>query len=163
MIPVLAPALVLILVRPPVLAPAVVTSPFLIPVEPSHRVGVFLNLGGLVVGGDDHVAVGIGSANRPAGEFVALMRGSSGELPGEGTYPAAPAHEGYEFTGWTVGAPDANGNVTITANYKPIEVEEETFTVTFVDGLTGETIEVRTGLVELPGEGTYPAAPAHEG
>ena len=45
-----------------------------------------------------------------------------------------------------------NGNVTITANYKPIEVEEDTYTVTFVDGLTGETIEVRAGLVELPGE-----------
>ena len=96
------------------------------------------------------------------GETIEVRAGLV-ELPGEGTYPAAPAHEGYEFTGWTVGAPDANGNVTITANYKPIEVEEETFTVTFVDGLTGETIEVRTGLVELPGEGTYPAAPAHEG
>ncbi len=96
------------------------------------------------------------------GETIEVRTGLV-ELPGEGTYPAAPAHEGYEFTGWTVGAPDANGNVTITANYKPIEVEEETFTVTFVDGLTGETIEVRTGLVELPGEGTYPAAPAHEG
>ncbi len=61
-------------------------------VHEGHRVGVFLHLDGFVVGGDGHVAVGAGSANRPAGEFVALMRGSSGIRALTGQFHKSGSH-----------------------------------------------------------------------
>ena len=70
------------------------------------------------------------------------------EAPGITEYPNAPTHEGYEFTSWTIGTPDADGNVTITANYRPVEVPiEEGHTVTWVNW-NGTALEQRTDVPE---------------
>lgn len=39
----------------------------------------------------------------------------------ESLKPIVLQHEGHEFTGWTIGEPDEDGNIVIVANYKPIE------------------------------------------
>ena len=40
----------------------------------------------------------------------------------ESLKPSDPTWDGHEFTGWTIGEPDEDGNIVIVANYKPIEL-----------------------------------------
>ena len=91
---------------------------------------------------------------------------SEGTVIPESEYPAAPSHEseGYRFVGWTVGAPDTDGNITITANYEPIPAAEK-IDVTWVDGHTGDILKELPGVYDkgtttIP-EDQYPSAPAH--
>ncbi len=40
-------------------------------------------------------------------------------------YPEAPTREGYEFTGWDEPVRDVDGNITITAEWKPVSTPED--------------------------------------
>ncbi len=76
--------------------------------------------------------------------------------------PEAPAHEGYKFTGWDKDFSNVTENMTVTAIYQESVIIEPTmYTVTFVDGLTGEVIA--TVEVEEYYAATAPEAPVHEG
>lgn len=72
------------------------------------------------------------------------------------TAPADPVRTGYTFTGWDVDFTNVQSNLTVTAQY-----QINTYTVTFVDGLTNETISTVT--VNYGEAATAPAAPAHAG
>ena len=79
------------------------------------------------------------------------------------TAPEAPAHEGYTFKGWDKDFSNVTADLTVTAQYEKNEEPPKPteYTVTFVDGLTGETIA--TDAVEEGNAATAPVAPAHEG
>ena len=86
-----------------------------------------------------------------------------GEMPSfKGSTDKAPDGEyTYSFTGWTPEIAAVTCDVTYTAQYSKTPIPPTTYTVTFVDGLTGETIaavEVEEGKAA-----TAPAAPVHEG
>lgn len=81
---------------------------------------------------------------------------------------AAYADEGYEFTGWY----DENGELVSTVSPFIMETGSyniearfaslnDTYTVTFIDGLTGDTIDVQT--IPEGGDAVEPEAPEHEG
>ena len=89
------------------------------------------------------------------GETIAVRTVETGEAA---TAPAAPEHEGYTFKGWDKAFDNVTENLTVTALYEKNPVE---YTVTFVDGLTKETIA--TVKVEESKAATAPAAPEHEG
>ena len=89
------------------------------------------------------------------GETIAVRTVETGEAA---TAPAAPEHEGYTFKGWDKAFDNVTENLTVTAIYEKNPVE---YTVTFVDGLTKETIA--TVKVEAGKAATAPAAPEHEG
>ena len=81
------------------------------------------------------------------------------------TPPTNPTREGWTFTGWTasVSGMQTNyitGEVTFTAQYE----KYITYTVTFVDGLTGDVIST---LIKAQGTtlatSEYPTVPTHEG
>lgn len=50
-------------------------------------------------------------------ECVIKERPGYMDVPDESAYPIAADHDGYRFTGWTVGELDDDGNVIIVANY----------------------------------------------
>ena len=79
------------------------------------------------------------------------------------TAPEAPAHEGYTFKGWDKDFSNVTADLTVTAQYEKNEEPPKPteYTVTFVDGLTNETIS--TVKVEEGKAATAPEAPAHEG
>ncbi len=89
------------------------------------------------------------------GETIAVDTVETGEAA---TAPAVPVHEGYTFTGWDKNFDNVTENLTVTAQYEKNKVE---YTVTFVDGLTKETIV--TVKVEEGKAATAPEAPVHEG
>ena len=72
------------------------------------------------------------------------------------TLPIPPAHEGYTFTGWDHDGKNITSDVTITAQY-----EKHIYTVTFIDGYTGDVIS--TQQVEHGKDATLPTPPVHEG
>lgn len=78
-----------------------------------------------------------------------------------GTYPEAPSHDGYTFTGW---AGDCVENVTgdrfAVAMYEKDE-PAQTYTVFFIDTVLNELIDSRT--VTEGEDATPPEAPEHEG
>ena len=78
------------------------------------------------------------------------------EYGGDVTFPTAPTHEGYTFTNWDSDGKNITADTTITAQYDKI-----TYTVTFVDGVTG--LEFGTATVEHGDDVTFPEAPEHEG
>lgn len=89
------------------------------------------------------------------GSTITTQTVAHGSTP---TYPTPPTHEGYEFVGWTPSTPPViTGPTTITANYSG-----NSYPVTFVDGVTGNTImvvNVATGNTPV-----YPTSiPTHEG
>ena len=89
------------------------------------------------------------------GSTIATQTVAHGSTP---TYPTPPTHEGYDFVGWTPSTPPViTGPTTITANYSG-----NSYPVTFVDGVTGNTImvvNVATGNTPV-----YPTSiPTHEG
>ena len=79
------------------------------------------------------------------------------------TAPKAPEHEGYTFKGWDKDFSNVTADLTVTAQYKKNEEPPKPteYTVTFVDGLTSETIS--TVKVEEGNAATAPEAPEHEG
>ena len=77
----------------------------------------------------------------------------------DATFPEAPEHEGYTFTGWDNDGKNVTEDITITALYEEIHVV--THTVTFIDGLTEEVIA--TATVEDGEDAVFPEAPEHEG
>ena len=89
------------------------------------------------------------------GETIAVRTVETGE---SATAPAAPEHEGYTFKGWDKAFDNVTENLTVTALYEKNKVE---YTVTFVDGLTKETIAAVK--VEEGKSATAPEAPKHEG
>ena len=70
--------------------------------------------------------------------------------------PEAPVHEGYTFVEWDTDFTNVQSDLTVTAVYAINE-----YTVTFVDGLTGETIDTQT--VEHGADAVEPAVPEHVG
>ena len=77
-------------------------------------------------------------------------------------YNATPSHadpvkEGYNFIGWDPQIAPVTADATYTAKFE----EKVYYTVTFVDGVTGETISTVT--VESGTAATAPTAPTHEG
>ncbi|MBO4306103.1 MAG: InlB B-repeat-containing protein [Clostridia bacterium] len=89
------------------------------------------------------------------GSTITTQTVAHGSTP---TYPTPPTHEGYDFVGWTPSTPPViTGPTTITANYSG-----NSYPVTFVDGVTGNTImvvNVATGNTPV-----YPTSiPTHEG
>ena len=76
------------------------------------------------------------------------------------TAPEAPQHDGYVFKGWDKDFTSVKENLVVTSIYEEIK-EGETYTVTFVDGLTQEIIS--TVEVEAGKSAVAPEAPVHEG
>ena len=70
--------------------------------------------------------------------------------------PEAPVHEGYTFVEWDTDFTNVQSDLRVTAVYAINE-----YTVTFVDGLTGETIDTQT--VEHGADAVEPAVPEHVG
>ncbi len=70
--------------------------------------------------------------------------------------PEAPVHEGYTFVRWDDDGVYVTGDMTITAEYAI-----DHYTVTFVDGLTKETLETQT--VAYQAAAKAPIVPTHEG
>ena len=89
------------------------------------------------------------------GETIAAVKVEEGK---SATAPEAPKHEGYTFKGWDKAFDNVTENLTVTALYEKNKVE---YTVTFVDGLTKETIAAVK--VEEGKSATAPEAPKHEG
>lgn len=87
------------------------------------------------------------------GEDFAQLTFSYGE---DVSIPAAPEHNGYRFTGWSADPANASEDGVIIANYEKI-----TYTITFIDGYTGEVIAVIT--YEYGDEPELPTATEHEG
>lgn len=76
------------------------------------------------------------------------------------TVPMPQANEDYQFTGWTPQLPEEGTTITEDMLFTA-EFDNNKHTVTFVDGLTQETIS--TTEVEHGGDVTPPDAPSHEG
>ena len=72
------------------------------------------------------------------------------------TLPTPPEHEGYTFTGWDSDGTNITADTTITALY-----EINTYTVTYLDSITGEVIS--TATVEHGADAVFPTPPEHEG
>jgi len=74
----------------------------------------------------------------------------------DATLPEAPQHEGYTFLRWDDDGVFITDPLTITAEYAI-----NSYTVTFLDGVTGETLD--TQIVEYGSAATAPEYPAHTG
>lgn len=76
------------------------------------------------------------------------------------TPPEAPVHEGYEFTAW-IGSTVITGDTVLYAFYTAIEPPViPTYTVFFMDGVTGSVIELQ--IIEEGESAAAPEAPEHE-
>ena len=78
------------------------------------------------------------------------------EHGGDVTLPTPPVHEGVVFRSWSHDGKNITSDLTIWANY-----DVATYTVTFVDGLTGDTISAID--VEHGADAPLPAPNYHEG
>ena len=80
--------------------------------------------------------------------------------------PSAPNMDGYTFRGWDRGYTNITDNINVYTIYNRITNNDEeepkvnTYTVTFVDGLTNENISVQT--VNEGASATLPNQPVHE-
>ncbi len=74
----------------------------------------------------------------------------------DATLPEAPEHEGYTFIRWDDDGLFITDDLTITAEYAI-----NSYTVTFVDGVTGQTLD--TQRVEYGSAATAPEYPTHTG
>ena len=113
----------------------------------------------------DQVEVFATAGEEPVEEYtVTFVDGLTGEtidtqivVAGEDAVaPEAPVHEGYTFVEWDTDFTNVQSDLTVTAVYAINE-----YTVTFVDGLTGETIDTQT--VEHGADAVEPAVPEHVG
>ena len=113
----------------------------------------------------DQVEVFVTAGEQPVEEYtVTFVDGLTGEtidtqtvVAGEDAVaPEAPVHEGYTFVEWDTDFTNVQSDLTVTAVYAINE-----YTVTFVDGLTGETIDTQT--VEHGADAVEPAVPEHVG
>ena len=113
----------------------------------------------------DQVEVFATAGEEPVEEYtVTFVDGLTGEtidtqivVAGEDAVaPEAPVHEGYHFVEWDTDFTNVQSDLTVTAVYAINE-----YTVTFVDGLTGETIDTQT--VEHGADAVEPAVPEHVG
>ena len=113
----------------------------------------------------DQVEVFATAGEQPVEEYtVTFVDGLTGEtidtqivVAGEDAVaPEAPVHEGYTFVEWDTDFTNVQSDLTVTAVYAINE-----YTVTFVDGLTGETIDTQT--VEHGADAVEPAVPEHVG
>ena len=113
----------------------------------------------------DQVEVFATAGEQPVEEYtVTFVDGLTGEtidtqtvVAGEDAVaPEAPVHEGYSFVEWDTDFTNVQSDLTVTAVYAINE-----YTVTFVDGLTGETIDTQT--VEHGADAVEPAVPEHVG
>ncbi|MGN0766389.1 MAG: DUF2436 domain-containing protein [Christensenellales bacterium] len=113
----------------------------------------------------DQVEVFATVGEEPVEEYtVTFVDGLTGEtidtqtvVAGEDAVaPEAPVHEGYSFVEWDTDFTNVQSDLTVTAVYAINE-----YTVTFVDGLTGETIDTQT--VEHGADAVEPAVPEHVG
>ena len=77
------------------------------------------------------------------------------------TAPENPTREGYNFKGWDKDFSSVKENMTVTAVYEEATEVHTMYTVTFVDGITGEVI--KTQQVEEGKAAEAPEAPIHEG
>ncbi|MCR5610495.1 MAG: InlB B-repeat-containing protein [Clostridiales bacterium] len=84
--------------------------------------------------------------------------GATPEYTGETPTKPEDAQNTYEFSGWTPEIQTVTGNAEYTAVFSAVP---KTFTVTFVDGITGGTIATVT--VEYGKDATPPEAPEHGG
>lgn len=84
--------------------------------------------------------------------------GATPEYTGETPTKPEDAQNTYEFSGWTPEIQTVTGNAEYTAVFSAVP---KTFTVTFVDGITGVTIATVT--VEYGKDATPPEAPEHGG
>ena len=72
-------------------------------------------------------------------------------------YPAAPEHQGYDFTGWDPASlPMVLQDEVVIANYNP-----KVYRVRFFDSITGERLKQQ--FVQYGQAATPPEAPEHEG
>ena len=113
----------------------------------------------------DQVEVFATAGEEPVEEYtVTFVDGLTGEtidtqtvVAGEDAVaPEAPVHEGYTFVEWDTDFTNVQSDLRVTAVYAINE-----YTVTFVDGLTGETIDTQT--VEHGADAVEPAVPEHVG
>ena len=80
-------------------------------------------------------------------------------------YPEDPARDGFDFDGWEVER-DPDGNITITAQWKPTEEPEEEVTATWRDGYTDTPIKTETVAKDITDEvlqRLYPENPTRDG
>lgn len=88
------------------------------------------------------------------GTVLGTQELSVGETP---VYPAAPAFEGHNFSGWDIGTPcPVLTDITVTAEYTL-----KAIVVKFFDSITGEKIKSKTSYWGYAVE--PPEAPEHEG
>ncbi len=90
------------------------------------------------------------------GETIEAVEVDEGDIA---KAPAAPYHEGYKFVGWDKSYTNVQEDMTVTALYEP-SGEYHVYSITFVDGLTGEVIET---LISYGGPLVAPEPPYHEG
>ena len=108
-----------------------------------------------VFGAEEHTVTFVDGLTGETVSTVTVEHGSSV------TPPAIPEHEGYYSSGWEIdGYPadltNVTSDMTVTAEYYVIVFEIE-----FIDGLTGETIDILS--VNYGDSLTPPAPPEHEG
>ena len=101
----------------------------------------------------DEVYYDVSFVDGVTGEVFATQSVLSGSAP---TYPQAPVHEGYTFTGWSPATPPTiTGPTTITANYSI-----NTYTVRFFDSMNGSLLSSRTvqhgAAAHAPDHNEYP-------
>ncbi len=79
----------------------------------------------------------------------------------ETLYPDDPERESYEFTGWGEPVRDADGNITITAQWQPKTADVKAVH-TYYDEVEGETLTIENGKYTVTAEGVQIGQPAPE-
>ena len=122
----------------------------------------------LVMSNKTEIDAGVVGSVKPDVSYTVTFMDYNGDIlktetvpaGGNATPPANPSREGYKFVGWSGSYTNVTGNVTITAQYQPIEPVAKTYTVKFMDH--DDTV-LKTQVVESGKAATAPADPTRDG